>query len=90
MEYKVNTSFNVGDKLYSLCSNGDINTYYISKIKITGEITGEINDEYIKTTAIYHVADPSNFVIATINETELRKRFFTDKKEIVKYITDQL
>lgn len=38
MEYKVNTSFNVGDKLYSLCSNGDINTFHISKIKITGEL----------------------------------------------------
>ena len=86
MEYKVNTSFNVGDKLYSLCSNGDINTFHISKIKITGEI----NDECIKTNAIYHVANLSNFVIATIDETELRKRFFTDKKEIVKYVMDQL
>lgn len=85
MEYKVNTSFNIGDKLYSLNSKGTILEYHISKI----DFTGTVKDDY-DLDIRYTIANSLNKTITRLSAYAIAEHYFTSKKDIVKYITDQL
>lgn len=87
MEYKVDTHFNIGKKLYSLNNFGDINTNCISKIKFNGTTDGVVTDVEI----LYDIANLKNeTIVRNINASEIQRRFFCDKKDIIKHIMDQL
>lgn len=87
MEYKVDTKFNINDKLYAMNNLGDISTYHINKIKFKGVSDGNDTDIVI----LYDIANLENKAIATnINYIEIQKRFFIDKKDILKHIMNQL
>lgn len=87
MTYKVNTIFNINDKIYSINNQGDIFTYHISKITFNGIMDGKNIDVDIT----YNISNLENKLIATnINAQNIEKRYFLDKKDIIKHITDQL
>lgn len=85
MEYKVNTSFNIGDKLYSLTDRGTILEYYISKI----DFTGVVKDDY-DLNICYSISNSSNKIITRLSASKIIERYFINKKDIVKHIMDQL
>lgn len=85
MEINLNTTYNVGDRLYALNSKGEILNYYISKIIYEGKIT-DINSFLIR----YDIVNSKGSKIATITSDEITDRFFIDKKDIVKHIVEQL
>lgn len=86
MEYTVNTIFNINDKIYSINNFGNINTYHINEI----DFEGLANDKGYSFNIIYSVANSSGKCIERSSATEIQKRYFLDKKDIIKHITDQL
>lgn len=87
MEYKVNTHFNIGDKLYSLDNSGNISTYHVSKILI------KLKDNCNKVTTDikYTISDSQDkIMVYDIDASEIQRKLFLDKKDIVKHIMDQL
>lgn len=96
MEYKVNTSFNIGDKLYSLNNRGTILEYHISKIDFRGVVNcdHDLNANHTicdyDLNINYTITNSSNKTIVKLTANEITERYFTSKKDIVKRITDQL
>lgn len=85
MEYKVNTSFNIGDKLYSLTDRGTILEYHISKI----DFTGVVKDDY-DLNICYSISNSSNKIITRLSASKINERYFTSKKDVVKRVMEQL
>lgn len=96
MEYKVNTSFNIGDKLYSLTDRGTILEYYISKIDFTGVVNCDHDLDANHTihdydlNICYSISNSSNKIITRLSASKITERYFINKKDIVKHIMDQL
>mgnify|MGYP004503527283 CR=1 FL=1 len=85
MEYKVNTSLNVGDKLYTLTERGTILQHHVSKIEFKGTIEDDCN-----YCVLYYIDDSFDRYVGKLNANEITERYFLGKKDIVKRIMDQL
>jgi hypothetical protein len=85
MEYKVNTSLNVGDKLYKLTERGTILQHYVSTIEFEGTIENDCN--YHVLYCIYNSFDK---FVCKLKYNEITDLYFLNKKDIVKRVMDQL
>lgn len=86
MEYRIDTKYDVNDKLYAINNLGEIKTYHIGQINFKGKI-----DKNSTTIIIqYDIYNSSNNFIATVDIVELQRRYFLSKKDIVKHLMEQL
>ena len=86
MIYQVKPEFTPGTEIYSLNSFGNISSYFVSKVLFNGKDDGCS----INILITYVIVNDNHKIIATMDAEELKKRFFLDKKDIVKHITEQV
>lgn len=86
MVYQVKPEFTPGTEIYSLNNLGTINSYFISKVLFSGK------DDGVDTIIDIHyvIVNIKHNIIATVDAEELKRRFFLDKKDIVKHIIEQI
>ena len=86
MIYQVKPEFTPGTEIYSLNSFGNISSYFISKVLFNGKDDGCS----INILITYVIVNDKHKTIETIDAEELKRRFFLDKKDIVKHIIEQV
>ena len=86
MIYQVKTEFTPGTEIYSLNNLGTISSYFISKVLFEGKDDGDSITIKLK----YIIVNSKHQIIDTIDIKELKRRFFLDKKDIVKHIVEQI
>lgn len=86
MIYQVKPEFTPGTEIYSLNNLGIISSYFISRVLFNGK-----DDGYsINILITYVIVNDKHNTIATVDAEELKRRFFLDKKDIVKHIVEQI
>lgn len=86
MIYQVKPEFTPGTEIYSLNNLGTINSYFVSKVLFSGKDDGVD----IIIDIHYVIVNIKHNIIATVDAEELKRRFFLDKKDIVKHIVEQI
>ncbi len=86
MIYQVKPEFTPGTEIYSLNNLGTINSYFVSKVLFSGKDDGCS----INILITYVIVNDKHQTITTIDAEELKRRFFLDKKDIVKHIVEQI
>lgn len=86
MEYRIDTKYDINDKLYTINNLGEIKTHHIGKINFKGKIDKDSTTIIIQ----YDVYNSSNNFITTVDTVELQRRYFLSKNDIVKHLIEQL
>ena len=86
MVYQVKPEFTPGTEIYSIDNFGKIRSYFVSEVLFKGKDNGDS----ITINIEYKIVNNKHNILDIISPEELKKRFFLDKKDIVKHIVEQI